>query len=76
MNVLTSYPKVMAITVINIPKNASSFRNPYLSSKRNVKVSAIVIRTPAHSGILCRYTYNNVKESKKNKFFNNNFNNC
>lgn len=42
----------MAITAIRNAKNASNFRNPYLSSSRNVNVSAIVIKTPAYKGIL------------------------
>jgi len=49
---LTSYPNVIAMVTMRNPKNASSLRNPYLSSKRNVNVSAMVIITPAQRGIL------------------------
>jgi len=45
-----SYPKEIAMIVINSPKKNSSLRRPYLSSPRKVKVSAIVIRTPPHNG--------------------------
>ena len=34
------------------PKKASNFLRPYLSRKRKVKVSEIVMRTPPHNGIL------------------------
>lgn len=48
----TSYPNETAITVISKPNNNSSFRKPYLSKKRNVNVSNIVINVPTHIGIL------------------------
>lgn len=51
-NLLTSYPKETAITVISKPKKNSSFRRPYLSSNKKVKVSKMVIKTPIHKGIL------------------------
>ena len=42
----------MAMTVMRTPKKASSFLRPYLSRNKNVKVSAMVIKTPPYSGIL------------------------
>lgn len=52
LNLITSYPKVTTIIRMRKAKNASSFRSPYLSRRRKVNVSAIVISTPAYSGIL------------------------
>lgn len=40
------------MTVISVPNSNSSFRKPYLSRNKNVNVSAIVIRVPAHKGTL------------------------
>ncbi len=40
-----------AITVMRKAKKNSSLRSPYLSSPRKVKVSATVMRTPAHRGM-------------------------
>jgi hypothetical protein len=48
----TSYPKVIAMTVMRNPKKNSNFRKPYLSSSRKVNVSNTVIRTPPQIGIL------------------------
>jgi len=54
---LTSNPKVNAIMVMRKPKKSSSFRSPYLSKSRKVKVSTTVISTPPQIGILllCRH---------------------
>lgn len=40
------------MTDINIPNNSSNFLSPYLSRRRNVKVSITVISTPTQRGIL------------------------
>ena len=45
-----SYPKLPIMIAINKQKKASNFLSPYLSSSRNVKVSATVIRTPPYKG--------------------------
>ena len=45
-----SYPKLPIMIAINKQKKASNFLSPYLSSPRNVKVSATVIRTPPYKG--------------------------
>lgn len=47
-----SYPKVTPITAISRQKKSSNFLSPYLSRKRKVKVSTMVIKHPAHNGIL------------------------
>lgn len=49
---LTMYRNAPAIIVMRVQKKASSFLNPNCSKKRNVNVSAPVIRTPAQIGIL------------------------
>lgn len=43
-----------AITAMKSPKSSSSLRRPYLSIIRKVKVSKIVMMTPAHTGSLWR----------------------
>ncbi len=40
---------------IKKPKSSSSFRRPYLSSSKNVKVSRTVMKTPSHRGILQKH---------------------
>lgn len=49
---LTSYPKDTAITVMRNPNRNSNLRRPYLSNRRKVNVSNIVINTPHGNGIL------------------------
>lgn len=48
----TSNPNVTAIIDIRTAKSVSSFRNPNLSTIRNVNASTIVIVVPSHNGTL------------------------